>query len=98
MTARIEAGERYYREGDAEIAAACGRLARTASTRVTCARSARPPGASRRSSSSSSRPGCGRATRSGGGRRSRISRRSPAVATELAQHLLVRDLRDASER
>jgi DNA-binding transcriptional MerR regulator len=28
LTPRVEAGERLYREGDAEIAAACGRLAR----------------------------------------------------------------------
>ena len=28
VTTRIESGERYYREGDVEIAAACGRLAR----------------------------------------------------------------------
>ena len=50
----------------------------TASTRAICARSARPPGASRRCSSSSSPPGSGRATSSGAARRSTTSRRSRA--------------------
>ena len=78
VSPRIEAGERIYRESDVEIAAACGGLARHGLDARTCARSGRPPGASRRSSSSSSPPGSGRATSSAAARRSTTSRRSPA--------------------
>ena len=98
VSPRIEAGERIYRESDVEIAAACGVLARHGLD----ARHLR-----------AFRTAAGRQSALleqlvAGGLRSRdLERRRAAlddletlagVAIELAQHLLVRDLREASER
>ena len=98
MSPRIEAGERIYRESDVEIAAACGVLAQHGLD----ARHLR-----------AFRTAAGRQSALleqlvAGGLRSRdLERRRAAlddlqtlagVAIELAQHLLVRDLREASER
>ena len=98
VSPRIEAGDRIYRESDLEIAAACGVLARHGLD----ARHLR-----------AFRTAAGRQSALleqlvAGGLRSRdLERRRAAlddlqtlagVAIELAQHLLVRDLREASER
>jgi DNA-binding transcriptional MerR regulator len=98
VSPRIEAGERIYRESDVEIAAACGVLAQHGLD----ARHLR-----------AFRTAAGRQSALleqlvAGGLRSRdLERRRAAlddlqtlagVAIELAQHLLVRDLREASER
>jgi DNA-binding transcriptional MerR regulator len=98
VSPRIEAGERIYRESDIEVAAACGVLARHGLD----ARHLR-----------AFRTAAGRQSALleqlvAGGLRSRdLERRRAAlddlqtlagVAIELAQHLLVRDLREASER
>ena len=98
VTPRIEAGERLYRESDADIARRLRRIARHGldARHLRAFRTA----AGRQSALLEQlvAPGCARATRSAGGRRSTISRRSPASRQELAQLLLVRDLREVAER
>jgi DNA-binding transcriptional MerR regulator len=98
VSPRIEAGERIYRESDVEIAAACGRLARHGldARHLRAFRTA----AGRQSALLEQLVATGLRSRD-------LERRKAAledletlagVATELAQHLLVRDLREASER
>jgi DNA-binding transcriptional MerR regulator len=84
LTPRIENGERLYREGDSDIAAACGRLAqygidarhRGRSVPATCGRSRTRPAVKRGCSSSSSRRPSARGTRTGAKQASTICRRS----------------------
>jgi DNA-binding transcriptional MerR regulator len=98
MTPRIEAGERIYRESDVEIAAACGRLARHGldARHLRAFRTA----AGRQSALLEQLVATGLRSRDLERRRAALDdlEALAAVATELAQHLLVRDLRDAAER
>jgi len=98
VTPRIEAGERIYRESDAEIAAACGRLARHGldARHLRAFRTA----AGRQSALLEQLVASGLRSRDLARRRAALDdlETLAGVATELAQHLLVRDLREASER
>jgi DNA-binding transcriptional MerR regulator len=98
VTARIEAGERWYRESDVEIAAACGRLARHGldARHLRAFRTA----AGRQSALLEQLVASGLRSRDQQRRRAALEdlETLAGVATELAQHLLVRDLREASER
>jgi DNA-binding transcriptional MerR regulator len=98
VTTRIEAGERMYREGDVEIAAACGRLARHGldARHLRAFRTA----AGRQSALLEQLVASGLRSRDLVRRRTALDdlETLAGVATELAQHLLVRDLREASER
>ncbi len=98
LTARIESGERYYREGDVEIAAACGRLARHGldARHLRAFRTA----AGRQSALLEQLVATGLRSRDPQRRRAALDdlEALAGIATELAQHRLVRDLREASER
>ena len=98
VTARIEAGERYYREGDAEIAASCGRLARHGldARHLRAFRTA----AGRQSALLEQLVATGLRSRDSQRRRAALEdlEALAGTAAALAQHLLVRDLRDAYER
>ena len=98
VTPRIEAGERMYRESDVDIAAACGRLARHGldARHLRAFRTA----AGRQSALLEQLVASGLRSRDLERRRAALDdlEALAAVATELAQHLLVRDLREASER
>ena len=98
MTPRIEAGERIYRESDVEIAAACGLLARHGldARHLRAFRTA----AGRQSALLEQLVATGLRSRDLERRRAALDDLEvlAGVATELAQHLLVRDLREASER
>ncbi len=98
VTPRIEAGERMYREGEVDIAAACGRLARHGldARHLRAFRTA----AGRQSALLEQLVASGLRSRDLERRRAALDdlEALAAVATELAQHLLVRDLREASER
>jgi DNA-binding transcriptional MerR regulator len=98
VTARIEAGERIYRESDVEIAAACGRLARHGldARHLRAFRTA----AGRQSALLEQLVASRLRSRDLERRRAALDdlETLAGVATELAQHLLVRDLREASER
>ena len=98
VTTRIESGERYYREGDVEIAAACGRLARHGldARHLRAFRTA----AGRQSALLEQLVAPGLRSRDLQRRRAALDdlEALAGIATELAQHLLVRDLREASER
>jgi DNA-binding transcriptional MerR regulator len=98
VTTRIEAGERWYRESDVEIAAACGRLARHGldARHLRAFRTA----AGRQSALLEQLVATGLRSRDQQRRRAALDdlETLAGVATELAQHLLVRDLREASER
>ncbi len=98
VTPRIEAGERIYRESDVEIAAACGRLARHGldARHLRAFRTA----AGRQSALLEQLVASGLRSRDLERRRAALDdlEALAGVATELAQHLLVRDLRDAAER
>ena len=98
VTARIEAGERMYRESDLEVAAACGRLARHGldARHLRAFRTA----AGRQSALLEQLVAAGLRSRDPQRRRAALEdlETLAGVATELAQHLLVRDLRDAAER
>ena len=98
VTTRIESGERYYREGDVEIAAACGRLARHGldARHLRAFRTA----AGRQSALLEQLVASGLRSRDPQRRRAALDdlEALAGIATELAQHLLVRDLREASER
>jgi DNA-binding transcriptional MerR regulator len=98
VTPRIEAGERIYRESDVEIAAACGRLARHGldARHLRAFRTA----AGRQSALLEQLVATGLRSRDLDRRRAALDdlEALAAIATELAQHLLVRDLREASER
>jgi DNA-binding transcriptional MerR regulator len=98
VTTRIESGERYYREGDVEIAAACGRLARHGldARHLRAFRTA----AGRQSALLEQLVATGLRSRDPQRRRAALDdlEALAGIATELAQHLLVRDLREASER
>jgi DNA-binding transcriptional MerR regulator len=98
VTPRIEAGERIYRESDVEIAAACGRLARHGldARHLRAFRTA----AGRQSALLEQLVAPGLRSRDLERRRAALDdlEALAGVATELAQHLLVRDLREASER
>jgi DNA-binding transcriptional MerR regulator len=98
VSPRIEAGERLYRESDVEIAAACGRLARHGldARHLRAFRTA----AGRQSALLEQLVATGLRSRDLERRRAALDdlETLAAIATELAQHLLVRDLREASER
>ena len=98
VSPRIEAGERIYRESDVEIAAACGRLARHGldARHLRAFRTA----AGRQSALLEQLVATGLRSRDLERRRAALDdlETLAAIATELAQHLLVRDLREASER
>ena len=98
VTPRIEAGERIYRDSDVEIAAACGRLARHGldARHLRAFRTA----AGRQSALLEQLVATGLRSRDLERRRAALNdlEALAGVATELAQHLLVRDLREASER
>jgi DNA-binding transcriptional MerR regulator len=98
VTPRIEAGERIYRESDVEIAAACGRLARHGldARHLRAFRTA----AGRQSALLEQLVATGLRSRDLERRRAALDdlEALAGVATERAQHLLVRDLRDAAER
>jgi DNA-binding transcriptional MerR regulator len=98
VTPRIEAGERVYRESEVEIAGACGRLARHGldARHLRAFRTA----AGRQSALLEQLVATGLRSRDLERRRAALDdlEALAAVATELAQHLLVRDLREASER
>lgn len=98
VTTRIEAGERYYRESDVEIAAACGRL----HSHGLDARHLRAfrTAAGRQSALLEQLVASGLRSRDQGRRRAALEdlETLATIATELAQHLLVRDLRDAAVR
>ncbi len=98
VTTRIESGERYYREGDVEIAAACGRLARHGldARHLRAFRTA----AGRQSALLEQLVATGLRSRDPQRRRAALDdlEALAGIATELAQHLLVRDLREAYER
>jgi len=95
---RIEAGERIYRESDVEIAAACGRLAHHGldARHLRAFRTA----AGRQSALLEQLVATGLRSRDLERRRAALEdlQTLAGVAIELAQHLLVRDLREASER
>jgi DNA-binding transcriptional MerR regulator len=98
VTPRIEAGERIYRESEVEIAAACGRLAQHGldARHLRAFRTA----AGRQSALLEQLVAAGLRSRDLERRRAALDdlEALAGVATELAQHLLVRDLREASER
>jgi DNA-binding transcriptional MerR regulator len=98
VTPRIEGGERIYRESDVEIAAACGRLARHGldARHLRAFRTA----AGRQSALLEQLVATGLRSRDLERRRAALGdlETLAGVAIELAQHLLVRDLREASER
>jgi len=98
VSPRIEAGERIYRESEVEIAAACGRLARHGldARHLRAFRTA----AGRQSALLEQLVATGLRSRDPDRRRAALEdlETLAAIATELAQHLLVRDLREASER
>jgi DNA-binding transcriptional MerR regulator len=98
VSPRIEAGERLYRESDVEIAAACGRLARHGldARHLRAFRTA----AGRQSALLEQLVATGLRSRDLERRRAALDdlETLAAIATELAQQLLVRDLREASER
>ena len=98
VTTRIEAGERYYRESDVEIAAACGRLHRHGldARHLRAFRTA----AGRQSALLEQLVATGLRSRDPERRRAALEdlETLAAIATELAQHLLVRDLRAVSRR
>ena len=98
VSPRIEAGERIYRETDVEIAAACGRLARHGldARHLRAFRTA----AGRQSALLEQLVATGLRSRDLERRRAALDdlETLAAIATELAQQLLVRDLREASER
>jgi len=98
VTTRIEAGERYYRESDVEIAAACGLLHRHGldARHLRAFRTA----AGRQSALLEQLVAAGLRSRDPKRRRAALDdlETLATIATELAQQLLVRDLRDASER
>ena len=95
---RIEAGERIYRESDVEIAAACGRLSHHGldARHLRAFRTA----AGRQSALLEQLVAAGLRSRDLERRRAALDdlQTLAGVAIELAQHLLVRDLREASER
>ena len=98
VTTRIAAGERLYRETDVEIATACGRLARHGldARHLRAFRTA----AGRQSALLEQLVATGLRSRDPQRRRTALDdlETLAGVATELAQHLLVRDLREAAER
>jgi len=98
VSPRIEAGERIYRESDVEIAAACGVLAQHGldARHLRAIRTA----AGRQSALLEQLVATGLRSRDLERRRAALDdlETLAAIATELAQHLLVRDLREASER
>ncbi len=98
VTPRIEAGERIYRESDVEIAAACGRLSHHGldARHLRAFRTA----AGRQSALLEQLVAAGLRSRDPQRRRAALDdlQTLAGVAIELAQHLLVRDLREASER
>ncbi len=98
VTPRIEAGERIYRESDVEIAAACGRLSHHGldARHLRAFRTA----AGRQSALLEQLVAPGLRSRDPARRRAALDdlQTLAGVAIELAQHLLVRDLREASER
>jgi DNA-binding transcriptional MerR regulator len=98
VSPRIEAGERIYREADVEIAAACGRLARHGldARHLRAFRTA----AGRQSALLEQLVATGLRSRDLERRRAALDdlETLATIATELAQQLLVRDLREASER
>jgi DNA-binding transcriptional MerR regulator len=98
VTPRIEAGERIYRESDVEIAAACGRLSQHGldARHLRAFRTA----AGRQSALLEQLVAAGLRSRDLERRRAALDdlQTLAGVAIELAQHLLVRDLREASER
>ncbi|HEX2302540.1 MAG TPA: MerR family transcriptional regulator [Gaiella sp.] len=98
VSPRIEAGDRIYRESDVEIAAACGRLARHGldARHLRAFRTA----AGRQSALLEQLVATGLRSRDLARRRAALDdlEALAGVATELAQQLLVRDLREASER
>ena len=98
VTPRIEAGERMYRESDVDIASACGRLARHGldARHLRAFRTA----AGRQSALLEQLVATGLRSRDLDRRRAALDdlEALAGVATELAQHLLVRDLREAAER
>ncbi len=98
VSPRIEAGERIYRESEVEIAAACGRLARHGldARHLRAFRTA----AGRQSALLEQLVATGLRSRDPDRRRAALEdlETLATIATELAQHLLVRDLREASER
>ncbi len=98
VSPRIEAGERIYRESDVEIAAACGVLARHGldARHLRAFRTA----AGRQSALLEQLVAAGLRSRDMERRRAALDdlETLAGVAIELAQHLLVRDLREASER
>jgi DNA-binding transcriptional MerR regulator len=98
VSPRIEAGERIYKESDVEIAAACGRLARHGldARHLRAFRTA----AGRQSALLEQLVATGLRSRDLDRRRAALDELQTlaGVAIELAQHLLVRDLREASER
>jgi DNA-binding transcriptional MerR regulator len=98
VSPRIEAGDRIYRERDVEIAAACGVLARHGldARHLRAFRTA----AGRQSALLEQLVAVGLRSRDLERRRAALDdlETLAGVAIELAQHLLVRDLREASER
>ncbi|HEX5583714.1 MerR family transcriptional regulator [Gaiella sp.] len=98
VSPRIEAGERIYGESDVEIAGACGRLAHHGldARHLRAFRTA----AGRQSALLEQLVATGLRSRDLDRRKAALDdlETLAAVATELAQHLLVRDLREASER
>ncbi len=98
VSPRIEAGERMYRESDVEIATACGRLARHGldARHLRAFRTA----AGRQSALLEQLVATGLRSRDLERRRAALEdlEALAAIATELAQNLLIRDLREASER
>jgi len=98
VTPRIEAGERLYRESDLDVAAACGRLSRHGldARHLRAFRTA----AGRQSALLEQLVATGLRSRDPDRRRAALDdlEALAGVATELAQHLLVRDLREAAER
>ncbi|MCZ7587777.1 MAG: MerR family transcriptional regulator [Gaiella sp.] len=98
VTSRIEAGERMYRESDVDIASHCGRLARHGldARHLRAFRTA----AGRQSALLEQLVATGLRSRDLDRRRAALDdlEALAGVATELAQHLLVRDLREAAER
>jgi DNA-binding transcriptional MerR regulator len=98
VSPRIEAGERIYRESDIEIAAACGRLSHHGldARHLRAFRTA----AGRQSALLEQLVATGLRSRDPQRRKAALDdlQTLAGVAIELAQHLLVRDLRDAAER
>ncbi len=98
VSPRIDAGERIYREGDVEIAGACGRLAHHGldARHLRAFRTA----AGRQSALLEQLVAVGLRSRDLARRRAALDdlETLAGVAIELAQNLLVRDLREASER